>query len=95
MESKKNEFEKRCQENDQILRETENRLKQEKNEKLRLEQTTDDLNAELQNTKRKLHSLENAKEELNQRCIQLEDERNNHSKRSIYLTEILSMVSTK
>jgi chromosome segregation ATPase len=78
MENKKNDFEKLYKENDQMLRDIENKLEQEKTEKLRLELTTKKLNFELNDIKQKLQSLEDEKDLLNQRCIQLKEERDNH-----------------
>ena len=78
MENKKNDFEKLYKENDKMLRNIENKLEQEKNEKQRLEMTTKNLNNELKNIKQKLQSLEDEKDLLNQRCIKLKEERDNH-----------------
>ncbi|CAF1186000.1 unnamed protein product [Adineta ricciae] len=81
MENKKNAYEKRCQENDQLLRDIEVKLQLEKTEKQRLESTTKDLNIELRNIKQQFQHLEDEKDSLNQRFISLQEERDNHNKK--------------
>ncbi len=79
MENKKNNFEKLYKENDRLLRNIEDKLEEEKLEKQRLESATKNLNIELKNIKQQLQELEYEKDLLNQRCMQLKEERDNHS----------------
>ncbi|CAF1329496.1 unnamed protein product [Adineta steineri] len=81
MEIKKNNFEALYQKNDQLLRETESKLEKEIKEKQRLEYATKNLNAELRSIKQKLELLEEDKKLLDQRYINLKEERDNYDEK--------------
>lgn len=80
MEIEKNNFAALCKKNDQLLRETETKLEKEINEKQRLEWTTKNQNMELKSVRQKLQSLEDEKDILDQRCLKLKAECDNHGK---------------
>lgn len=83
MEHKKQDYEKRFKEYDQILKHKDVELELERTEKSRLESTNMDLNSELKGIRGRIVSLENERDSLNQRYVNLQTERVHHGRDSL------------